>query len=98
MDVVHPRCAGIDIGKADMKVCVPLPGTDGRRRSEVRTFSTMAAGVLRARDWLAGLGVVLVAMECRVTEQGGSGKNFVDGDQGGALAIGMQVSGHPLLV
>jgi hypothetical protein len=35
---------------------------------------------------------------CRRTSVGGSGKNFVDGDQGETLAIGMQVSGHPLLV
>ncbi|GAA1918424.1 hypothetical protein GCM10009753_58520 [Streptantibioticus ferralitis] len=63
MDVVHPRCAGIDIGKADMKVCVRVPGAGGRRHSEVRTFSTMAAGVFEARDWLSGLGVTLVAME-----------------------------------
>ena len=63
MDVVYPRCAGIDIGKADMKVCVRVPGADGRRRSEVRTFSTMAAGVLEAYEWLEGLEVTLVAME-----------------------------------
>ncbi|GAA1918681.1 IS110 family transposase [Streptantibioticus ferralitis] len=63
MDVVHPRCAGIDIGKADMKVCVRVPGTGGHRHSEVGTFSRMAAGVLQARDWLAELGVALVAME-----------------------------------
>jgi transposase len=63
MDVVYPRCAGIDIGKADMKVCVRIPGATGRRRSEVRTFSTMAAGVLGAYDWLASLEVTLVAME-----------------------------------
>jgi transposase len=63
MDVVYPRCAGIDIGKADMKVCVRIPGANGRRRGEVRTFSTMAAGVLQAYDWLASLEVTLVAME-----------------------------------
>ena len=63
MDVVYPRCAGIDIGKADMKVCVRIPGASGLRRGEVRTFSTMAAGVLEAYDWLASLEVTLVAME-----------------------------------
>jgi hypothetical protein len=55
--VVYPWCAGIDIGKADMKVCVRVPGADGRRRSEVRTFSTMAAGVLEAYERLESLEV-----------------------------------------
>jgi hypothetical protein len=63
VDVVYPRCAGIDIGKADMNVCVRVPGKNGRRHSEVRTFSTMACGVLEAYDWLVSLGVTLVAME-----------------------------------
>lgn len=63
MDVVYARCAGIDIGKADMKVCVRVPGTSGRRHGEVRTFSTMAAGVLQAYEWLESLEVTLVAME-----------------------------------
>jgi transposase len=63
VDVVYARCAGIDIGKADMKVCVRVPGANGRRHGEVRTFSTMAAGVLEAYDWLESLEVTLVAME-----------------------------------
>ncbi|MYS87739.1 hypothetical protein GTZ85_47945 [Streptomyces sp. SID5474] len=40
MDVVHERCAGIDFGKADVKVCVRVPGPGKRRRKEVRTFTS----------------------------------------------------------
>jgi hypothetical protein len=33
------RVAGIDVGKAELKVCVRVPGdTPGRRRQEVRTY------------------------------------------------------------
>ncbi|MGW2651958.1 IS110 family transposase, partial [Streptomyces sp. NPDC001393] len=51
MDVVHERCAGIDIGKADVKVCIRIPGPGKRRRKEVRTFSTMTHDLLAMRDW-----------------------------------------------
>jgi hypothetical protein len=45
MDVVVSRCAGIDIGKAEVVVCLRVPGSRGKRVSEVRTFSTVAPGV-----------------------------------------------------
>src|SRR6478752_306981 len=44
MDVVVSRCAGIDIGKAEVVVCLRVPGSRGKRVSEVRTFSTVAPG------------------------------------------------------
>lgn len=31
MDVLIERCAGIDIGKVDLKACVRTPGGRGRR-------------------------------------------------------------------
>ncbi|MER5604368.1 IS110 family transposase [Streptomyces sp. NPDC002265] len=63
MDVVHERCAGIDIGKADVKVCVRVPGPGKRRRKEVRTFSTMTRDLLAMRDWLLAEGITVVGME-----------------------------------
>jgi transposase len=64
MDIFVERCAGIDIGKADLKACVRTPGTRrGQRRQEVRTFSTTTAGLLRLAGWLADEQVTLVAME-----------------------------------
>lgn len=64
MEVLVDRCAGIDIGKADMKVCVRTPGKRaGTRHSEVRTFSTTTAGLLGARDWLVAERVTRVGME-----------------------------------
>jgi transposase len=63
MDVVHERCAGIDISKTDVKVCVRVPGVGGRRRREVRTFTTMTADLLAMRDWLLAERVTVVGME-----------------------------------
>ncbi len=58
------RCAGIDLGKADMKVCVRTPGRRaGTRHGEVRTFSTTTAGILAAREWLVEQKVTRVGME-----------------------------------
>jgi transposase len=63
MDVVHERCAGIDIGKADVKVCVRVPGPGKRRRKAIRTFLTMTNDLLAMRDWLIAEGVTVVGME-----------------------------------
>ena len=58
-----PRVAAIDIGKAEMVCCARVPGSGRARMQEVRTFSTMSAGVLDLADWLAALGVTRVVME-----------------------------------
>ncbi|MFG2794712.1 IS110 family transposase [Streptomyces sp. NPDC048419] len=63
MEVIHERCAGIDISKADVKVTTRVPGTGKRRRSETRTFTTMTRDLLAMRDWLLAEGVTLVGME-----------------------------------
>jgi transposase len=63
MDVIHERCAGIDVSKTDVKVCLRLPAAGKRRRSEVRVFSTMTRDLLAMKDWLLEQGVTLVGME-----------------------------------
>jgi transposase len=63
MDTVFERCAGLDIGKADLKACVRLPGPRGGRRQEVRTFATTTDALLALRQWLADSGVQVVGME-----------------------------------
>ena len=40
-----------------------MPGPGTRRRTEVRTFSSMTAGLLAMRDWLMSEQVTLVGME-----------------------------------
>lgn len=57
------RCAGVDIGKADLKACVRVPGPRGGRRSETKTFATTTSALLQLRQWLVDQQVTVVAME-----------------------------------
>lgn len=63
MDTLVQRCAGLDIGKADLKACVRIPGGRGRRHQEIRTFATTTPALLELRDWLSANEVTVVGME-----------------------------------
>lgn len=63
MDVIEERCGGADLSKADVKVCIRVPGTGKRARYEVRTFSTMNDGLLELRDWLVENQIGRIGME-----------------------------------
>lgn len=64
MEVIHPRCAGVDISKKDAKVCVCVQGRGpGRTKSTVTTHSSMAGSILELKEQLMAQGVTLVVME-----------------------------------
>jgi transposase len=64
MDVLHDRCAALDVAKDEVKVCVRTPGKRrNTRHTEVRTFTTMTNSLLAMRDWLIAERVSLVVME-----------------------------------
>jgi transposase len=63
MEVVVERCAGIDVHKDMVAVCVREPGPDGERASVFAEFSTFTADLLTLRDWLVAKGVTRVGME-----------------------------------
>lgn len=64
MDVLVDRCAGIDIGKAQLSVCVRTPGKQrGRRATEHARFATMTKDLLELRRWLVERKVTRVVME-----------------------------------
>ncbi|MGI5518335.1 IS110 family transposase [Streptomyces sp. CA-106131] len=65
MDVLHERCAALDVGKKDLKACVRTPSASGRRSrwQEIRTFATTTNALLELRDWLVAERVTLVVME-----------------------------------
>jgi transposase len=64
MDVVHPRCAGIDICKRDAKVCVRIQGQGNRRTtSTVTTWGAMTGQILALREHLLEQNVTCVVME-----------------------------------
>jgi transposase len=64
MEVVHARCAGMDISKKDAKVCVRVAGSGRRKAVEtVTTWSSMTSGVLALREHLVTQQVTCVVME-----------------------------------
>lgn len=63
MEIVHRSCAGIDIGKRLVTVCVIATGPAGEPVKETRTFGTLTRDLLALADWLEAAGVRAVAME-----------------------------------
>jgi len=64
MEVVHPRCAGIDISKKDAKVCIRIQGSGSRRTSStVTTWGAMTNEILALKDFLVEQRVTVVVME-----------------------------------
>ena len=63
MELLHERCAALDIGKMDLKACVRTPGATKRKRSRsrvIRTFATTTNALLELRDWLVAEKVTLI--------------------------------------
>ena len=64
MDVIHPRCAGLDISKKDAKVCVRIAGSGRRRAVEtVTTWGSTTNQILALRQHLLAEHVSCVVME-----------------------------------
>ncbi len=64
MEVLHARCAGLDISKKDAKVCIRVAGTGrGKAVETVTTWSSMTSQVLALREHLADEAVTCVVME-----------------------------------
>lgn len=61
MDVIYPRCAGLDVHKDNVVAavrCVSEP-----RHAEVRSFATTTKGLVALSEWLASHGCTHAAME-----------------------------------
>lgn len=64
MEVVHERCAGMDISKRDAKVCVRTPGARaGTYRKQLSVHGAMRRDVVALGDYLVAEQVTLVVME-----------------------------------
>lgn len=64
MEVLHERCAGIDISKTDAKVCIRAPGARARTISKrISVHGAMHHDILALRDHLLAEQVTLVVME-----------------------------------
>ena len=62
MDVIHPRCCGMDISKRDAKVCVRVQD-EARVSTQVTTWSSLSSAILELADHLLGQRVSLVVIE-----------------------------------
>ena len=49
---VIERCAGIDVGKKNLSVCLMVGAADEDPRTEIRTYGTTNADLERLRQWL----------------------------------------------
>jgi len=63
MEVVNPRCCGLDVHKQLVVACLIVPGPDGAPVKEIRRFGTMTADLRELRDWLLASSCAVVAME-----------------------------------
>jgi transposase len=63
VDVVYPRCCGLDIHKKTIVACVIVPGSKAKPRKTIRSFGTMTDDLLELGDWLVEQQVTHVAME-----------------------------------
>jgi transposase len=62
MEVLHPRCCGLDVHKETVVACVRRV-IDGKTVKEVRTFSTTTASLIALSEWLTASKCTHVAME-----------------------------------
>jgi transposase len=62
MEVLHPRCAGLDIHKDSVVACARI-AEGARVVRHVETFATTTADLERLSAWLKSHGVTQVVME-----------------------------------
>lgn len=68
MEVLHPRCAGIDVSKRDAKVCVRVQAGEGRPTStKITAWGATTSQILALRDYLLAERVDTVLIESTST-------------------------------
>jgi transposase len=93
MDVVHPKCAGLDVHQQTVVACARI-GSGQAVTADVRTFGTTTQELLALSDWLTTHGCTHIAMESR----GVSGKPIwpvLDGHFVLVLANAMHIRNIP---
>jgi len=63
MQVVYECCAGLDVHKNSVSVCVSKCVGEGKKVQQTRVFRTFTSDLLHMADWLKEEGVSQVAME-----------------------------------
>ena len=52
MRVLHQTCAGMDVHKKEVKVCLVTRDSERQRQEDIRSFRTMPRDLLAMRAWL----------------------------------------------
>lgn len=62
MEILHPRCAGLDVHKDSVVACARVM-VGASARHETKTFGTVTSELLALSEWLSSHGCTHVAME-----------------------------------
>ncbi|WP_075164195.1 IS110 family transposase [Ktedonobacter racemifer] len=62
MEVVYPRCSGLDVHKRFVVACLSIV-ENGQRHKELRQVGTMTSDILALKGWLQASGCHQIAME-----------------------------------
>ena len=62
MELLHSRCAGLDVHKKSVSACVRI-SDGGRTRKETAVFGTFTSDLEHLREWLEKHKVTHVALE-----------------------------------
>ncbi len=63
MEILYTNCAGLDVHKQTVKVCLLTRTSDGQPHKEFRTYLTTTQELLQLGDWLKEQGCTHVAFE-----------------------------------
>jgi transposase len=63
MEILYTNCAGLDVHKKTVKVCLLTRTSDGQPHKEFRTYLTTTEELLKLGDWLNERGCTHIAFE-----------------------------------
>ena len=63
MQILYPRCCGLDVHKASIAACILVYKDQGEPEIRRRTFSTFTKDLVRLKMWLSSSKVSQVALE-----------------------------------
>jgi hypothetical protein len=64
MEVLYPRCCGLEVHKASVRACCRWKDEAGQPQKEMRRFGTYTSQLRELASWLRQQQVEKVAMEC----------------------------------
>ena len=63
MELLYERCAGLDVHKKTVTVCLKTQEAGRQPTKEIRTYATKTTDLLQMREWLKEQGCTHLAME-----------------------------------